>query len=70
MPINRAIFEAVGTTLLMTPEDQLRPLSEIRDEYRILCSEDHEFISSVTQSTASAGSVALRFYKIRKVFVK
>jgi len=70
MPINRAIFEAVGTTLLMTPEDQLRPLSEIRDEYRMLCSEDHEFISSVTQSTASAGSVALRFYKIRKVFVK
>lgn len=69
MPINRAIFEAVGTTLLMTPEDQLRPQSEIRDEYRRLCSEDHDFISSVTQSTASAGSVALRFDKIRRAFV-
>jgi len=69
LPINRAIFEAVGTTLLLTPENALKSPREIQDGFRDLCTNDSEFISYVTQSTSSPGSVAGRFEKIEKVLI-
>lgn len=68
-PINRAIFEAVGTTLLLTPTESLRPHREIQDRFREICTSDSEFLSSVTQSTSSAASVVGRFQKVREVLV-
>ncbi|MBB5859017.1 DUF262 domain-containing protein [Xanthomonas arboricola] len=68
-PINRAIFEAVGTTLVMNGENALKPHSQIKKAFRELCTHDAEFISHVTQSTASAVSVAGRFQKIREVIL-
>ena len=68
-PINRAIFETIATTLLVTPPQQLKSRQEILESYRRLCTSDYEFIAHVTQSTASAISVAGRFAKIRKAFI-
>jgi len=69
-PINRAIFEAVGTTLYAAPDSDLREYAKIRELYRELCTEDYGFIASVTQSTGSPHNVAERFEKIREVILK
>jgi len=68
-PINRAIFETVATTLLVTNPQNLKSSREIMDAYRLLCTTDYDFIAHVTQSTASAISVAGRFAKIRQAFI-
>ncbi len=69
-PINRAIFEAVGFVLFTTDKSDLKEYANIQENYRKLCTEDYEFISSVTQSTGSARNVLGRFAKIREAFVK
>lgn len=69
-PINRAIFEAVSTTILTTEDSRLKGVEDIIYGYRFLCSNDPSFIASVTQSTSSAGSVAERFSKIRELMIQ
>lgn len=68
-PINRAIFEAVGSILMTNLDEALRPDEEIVENFRSLCSSDYEFLSYVTQSTSSAISVAGRFAKLREAFL-
>lgn len=69
-PINRAIFEALGTVLCKTSESDRRPPAEIARRFRELCGGDGDFLASVTQSTGSPFSVATRFAKLQKVVEK
>lgn len=69
-PINRAIFEAVATTLLTADVARLKSYPEIRSRYRYLCTHDYDFLAYVSQSTASATSVAGRFAKIEEAFLQ
>ena len=69
-PINRAIFETVGTLIMTHSDGELRQPDEIRFAYRQMCTTDQKFLSSVTQSTGSALSVLERFDALRRVMTK
>lgn len=64
-PLNKAIFEALGSVLCNVDQSRVRANKEkIVENYRKLCTEDEEFIRSVSQSTADPVHVVERYTKL------
>jgi hypothetical protein len=68
-PINKAIFEALAAILCKTEATlALSRKEKIVDRYRTLCTEDDEFLISISQSTAAPSNVFERYTKLADLF--
>lgn len=68
-PINKAVFEALGSILCSVDVNQaLSRKAIIVARYRNLCTSDDQFLTSISQSTASAAHVYERHEKLMSLF--
>jgi hypothetical protein len=67
-PLNKAIFEALGSVLCNVDHERVRANKDkIVENYRKLCTEDETFIRSVSQSTADPVHVVERYTKLSQL---
>lgn len=69
-PINRAIFESLGTVLYLADDSDIRSHNDIVADFRLHCAQDREFIASITQSTSAPRNVFNRYHTIKNLVMK
>lgn len=68
-PINKAVFETLGAILCETNQARVANREHvIARRFRNLCSYDEDFLTSISQSTASASNVFERHEKLSAIF--